>query len=152
MQICAIFGHQGLQTPQLYEYFIRIGVLITSSPSSIQIRLLRQLPQQIRYGTFILGHPVPFPISFLSKGRNQKTMFNSLSTLSKISHFTLDQILGWSEKHKSWKMQKWNHDWMIRLVRNWANVIYRKRRQFWNPVTPRFQVIVFKFGIEPTFF
>ena len=51
--------------------------------------------------------------------------------------------VGWSEKHKSLKIQKyradsqhwfqnnfWNHDWMVRLARNWANVFYRKRSSF----------------------
>ena len=45
-------GIRGYQTPELYEYFIRIGVLVTNSPSSIKIRLLRQLSQQTHYGTF----------------------------------------------------------------------------------------------------
>ena len=55
--------------------------------------------------------------------------------------FTSCCSLGWSEKHKSWKMQKvgvdsksrhstdlrnffWNYDWNIRLARFWANVFY----------------------------
>ena len=83
---------------------------------------------------------------------------------------TSECALGWSEKNKSWKMldirsnseQRHSTDFraifeimipmMICLLRIWANMLYRNRRQFWNPVTPQFQVIVLKFRIGPIFF
>ena len=45
-----------------------------------------------------------------------------------------------------------NHDWMICHARIWTNVFYRKWRNFWNPVTPRFQISVLEFGIGPSYF
>ena len=78
-------GIRGYQMPQLYEYFIRIGVLVTNSPSSIKIRLLRQLSQQTRYGTFFLGHPVGLDITVVNiasptvpaqRGRREKSKDN----------------------------------------------------------------------------
>ena len=79
-------GIRGYQMPQLYEYFIRIGVLVTNSPSSIKIRLLRQLSQQTRYGTFFLGHPVGLDITVVNiasptvpvqRGRREKSNYQT---------------------------------------------------------------------------
>ena len=70
-----------------------------------------------------------------------------ISYRSSLSHhlFMAWYTLGWSEKHRTWKMQKFRADseprhstdfrtifgimigWFV-LLRNWANVIYRKRR------------------------
>ena len=58
----------------------------------------------------------------------------------------------WTTSQDWFQNNFWNHVWMIHLVRIWANVFYRKRRQFWNPVTSRFQVIFAQFGTRPTFF
>ena len=75
---------------------------------------------------------------------------------------TSECALGWSEKRKSWKILN-NVTALIseqflksRLddssCANLSKRVLQKRRKFWNPVMPRFQVIVVQFGTGPTFF